>query len=149
MAIDIRDYQPDDASPLVTLWRESFEHGVGVVDFHPVEEQLAYLRETLVPNHRVRLAWDGDERVGFIAFTPESIAQLYVRVSRIGEGIGTRLLELAKAESSGRLWLFTFERNARARRFYKRNGFVAVAHGFEPNWQLADVKYAWGRPPAA
>jgi hypothetical protein len=30
-----------------------------------------------------------------------------------------------------------------ARRFYERHGFVAVAHGFEPTWRLADVRYEW------
>lgn len=27
-------------------------------------------------------------------------------------------------------------------------GFVAVAHGFEPTWQLADVRYEWVRSSA-
>ena len=36
-----------------------------------------------------------------------------------------------------------FARNAGACAFYERNAFVAVAHGFEPTWQLADVRYEW------
>jgi len=35
------------------------------------------------------------------------------------------------------------ERNAGARAFYERNGFRAVARGFEPKWQLEDVRYEW------
>jgi RimJ/RimL family protein N-acetyltransferase len=41
--------------------------------------------------------------------------------------------------------LYAFTQNAGARAFYERNGFVAIAHGFEPVWQLADVKYQWVR----
>jgi GNAT superfamily N-acetyltransferase len=66
-----------------------------------------------------------------------------VRVDHIGQGIGARLLQLAKDHSSGGLWLYTFARNAGARRFYARQGFVEVAYGFEPTWQLDDVRLEW------
>ena len=42
-----------------------------------------------------------------------------------------------------KLSLYTFVRNVRACRFYERHGFVVVARGFEPTWQLEDVKYHW------
>lgn len=146
--IRIADFDPADAAALVRMWRASFEHGVGITDPHPLEEQMAYLREKVMPDYRVRVAWRDKTIVGFLASNPESIGALYVRVENIGEGIGTRLLSLAKAESSGSLWLFAFARNARACRFYERRGFVALARGFEPVWQLPDVKYGWVRPAA-
>jgi GNAT superfamily N-acetyltransferase len=143
----IADFDPADTDVVVRLWRESFEHGVGITDPHPLEQQAAYLHEQIVPTHRVRVARRGDAIVGLLASTPESIAQLYVRVDHIGQGIGAHLLGLAKAESSGSLWLFTFARNTRACRFYERHGFVPIARGFEPGWQLDDVKYLWVRAP--
>jgi GNAT superfamily N-acetyltransferase len=144
-APDISDFDPADTSALVRIWRASFEHGVGITDFHSIEEQIAYLRERLVPAYRLRIARQGNSLVGFLASNPESVAQLYVRVESIGQGIGTLLLNIAKSESSGSLWLFTFQQNTRACRFYEHNGFVAVARGFEPMWQLPDVKYHWAR----
>jgi RimJ/RimL family protein N-acetyltransferase len=50
------------------------------------------------------------------------------------------------AQSAGSLWLYTFARNRVARAFYEQNGFVDVAHGFEPLWQLDDVRYEWTAP---
>ena len=147
--IRIAEFDSADIDAVVRMWRASFEFGVGITDRHPLEEQIAYLREKLAPTHRLRVAWCDDAIVGFLASTPESIAQLYVRVDKIGQGIGTQLLQLAKAESSGSLWLSTFPQNTRACRFYERNGFVAVAHGFEPMWQLPDVRYRWVRPDDA
>jgi ribosomal protein S18 acetylase RimI-like enzyme len=141
----VEDFRPTDTDVLVPMWRASFEHGVGIVDPHLFEEQIEYLRTKVMPFHRVRVAKEDASIVGFLASNSESIAQLYVRVEDIGRGIGTQLLRLAQAESSGSLWLFTFARNARARRFYEHRGFVAVAHGFEPMWKLDDVKYQWVR----
>ena len=67
---------------------------------------------------------------------------------RLGRGIGSRLLTLAKSESSGSLWLFTFAQNIRARAFYERHGFIDTGHGFENMWNLEDIKYVWSRRTA-
>jgi ribosomal protein S18 acetylase RimI-like enzyme len=139
-------YQQEMLSPLVDLWRESFEHGVGVVDPHPIEEQRQYFVEHVAPCCEVSVVLRDAAIVGFVASDAESINQLHVRVGCLRQGIGSRLVELAKSRSSGSLWLFTFARNAVARRFYERHGFTAIAHGFEPTWQLEDVKYRWERP---
>ena len=141
--IDIVDFDADHADELVRMWRESFEFGVGVVDPNPIEAQREYLMNTVVPNNEVRVAMLDGTVVGFVAATKDSISQLYVRKANHHCGIGTQLLVWAKAQSGGRLWLFTFARNARARAFYERHGFKIVARGFEPTWQLEDLKYEW------
>lgn len=146
----ISDYAPAHGGELVRMWRASFEHGVGIEDPHPLEGQLAYLHEQVLPKHHVRLAWQDEALVGFIAANQESVAQLYVRVGLHRRGIGTHLLGMAKRDSAGSLWLYTFQQNVVARRFYERHGFTAVEFGFERMWQLADVKYRWVRDePAA
>ena len=144
--VRIEPFGNHDVLELVRMWRESFEHGVGVRDPHPIEDQAAYFTGKVLPEYTVRVAMGGAAIVGFSATTPESIGQLYVRVADIGRGIGSRLVELAKAESAGSLWLYTFARNAAARRFYERHGFVAVEFGFELSWKLEDVRYRWQRP---
>jgi GNAT superfamily N-acetyltransferase len=141
----VADFELASIDELVRMWRASFEHGVGITDHHPIGEQIAYLREQVLPAYRLRVTLEGQAIVGFLASNPESVAQLFVRVDRFGQGIGTQLLNLAKSESSGSLWLFTYQRNTRACRFYEHQGFVAIARGFEPFWQLADVKYRWVR----
>jgi ribosomal protein S18 acetylase RimI-like enzyme len=145
---DIVPYAPEMLLPLVDLWRASFEHGVGIVDPHPIEAQRRYFSDRVLPQFDVAVAMLGDEIVGFVAANRESIAQLHVRVGRHRRGIGTSLLDLAKARSAGSLWLYTFARNSIARRFYERHGFVAIEQGFEATWQLEDVKYRWLRPAA-
>jgi GNAT superfamily N-acetyltransferase len=125
------------------MWRASFEAGVGIIDPHPLSEQRQYFLTEVLPRNDVRLALLANELVGFVAASAESVAQLYVRVGFQRRGIGSQLLTWAKEHSSGALWLFTFARNRGARAFYERNGFVAIAHGLEPIWQLEDIKYSW------
>jgi GNAT superfamily N-acetyltransferase len=125
---------------------------VGIVDPHPLEAQIEYFETRVRPAHDVRMAMLGDTLAGFVAFAPETVECLYVDVPHIGRGIGARLLALAKAASAGRLGLYTFARNARARAFYERHGFVDCGHGFENMWNLEDVRYVWtadGSPAAA
>ncbi len=143
LTIDIVDFDAAWTDEVVRLWRESFEFGVGVVDPHPIEEQREAFVSTVVPNNSVCIALLDDTLVGFIAATKESITHLYVRVGHHRYGIGTRLLDWAKAQSNGKLWLFAFARNAIACAFYEKHGFEIIARGFEPTWQLADIKYEW------
>ena len=141
----IRDYRSDDARVVVQLWRTSFEHGVGVKDHHPLQDQLDHFLTDVVPHNDVRVACEDAMIIGFIAFTSESIGHLYVEVQCIGRGIGTSLLALAKEESSGSLWLYTFARNTNARRFYERHGFSEIERESENMWKLEAIKYRWVR----
>ena len=127
------------------MWRESFEAGVGIVDPHPIAEQVQYLEDTVLPQNAVTVAILDGALAGFAAANSESISQLYVRRGLQRAGIGTRLVDWAKAQSAGSLWLYTFARNAVARAFYEKHGFVIVARGFEPHWQLDDLRYEWRR----
>lgn len=136
-------FDPQRVDELVTMWRASFERGVGIVDPHPLAEQRDYLLREVLPRNDVRLALLENELVGFVAASAESIAQLHVRIGFQRRGIGAAMVDWAKRQSAGSLWLYTFARNLGARAFYENQGFVAVAHGFEPTWQLADVKYRW------
>lgn len=143
MPIDLVAFELRWLDALVPMWRASFEAGVGVIDPHPLADQRRYFVDDVLPHNSVRLAFHGDDLVGFVACSHVSVAQLYVRVGHQRLGVGTQLLDWAKRQSSGSLWLYTFARNAVARAFYSRQGFVEIANGFEPFWQLDDVRLEW------
>ena len=142
---DVVDFAPEHKFELVRLWRASFEEAVGIVDPHPLEEQGRYFDEAVLPKNRVVVVLEEGTVVAFLAHSRDAIAQLYVRLDRQGLGLGTMLLDRAKRESGGRLRLFTFLRNVKARRFYERRGFREVRRGFEPEWKLEDVEFEWVR----
>jgi ribosomal protein S18 acetylase RimI-like enzyme len=150
--IEIHPFDPQDEDTVLWLWRRSFEHGVEVDDPDPALDGIrGYFRAEILPKNDVHVAKDGSEIVGVVASNKESVSALYVRVDSIGRGIGSALIELAKSNSNGSLWLFTFEKNANARRFYAKHGFEEIEYGFEPFWKLSDVKLRWSQtcPSAA
>ncbi|MEO5687373.1 MAG: GNAT family N-acetyltransferase [Burkholderiaceae bacterium] len=141
----ITPYRPQFRDRLVDMWRASFAHGVGRPVPNSVADHLQFVDQHMLTETNVHLALRDGTLVGFGAFTPESVMQLYVDVDHLGQGIGTQLLEFAKAHSSGRLWLYAFATNTRAQRFYERHGFDVVERGFEPVMQLGDLRYEWKR----
>lgn len=149
--IVIVEYSPEYGRELVAIWRESFEQAVGVIDPHSLEEQLQFLEEKVIPQNRVLVVLEKGTSavIGFMALTPEKIAQLYVHVNHQSRGIGSILVNIAKQHSRGRLRLFTFNVNKRAQRFYEQHGFKVIGHGFEEEWQLEDVEYEWSASESA
>ena len=143
--VELVPYRPEFRDALIDMWRASFEHGVGRPGPNSVADHRRFFEEHILPETQVHLALRDGALVGFGAFTPDSVVQLYVHVAHLGQGIGTRLLELAKANSGGKLWLYTFVTNQVAQRFYARHGFDVVERGFEPVMQLGDLRYEWRR----
>ena len=85
--------------------------------------------------YSVRLADARGEIVGFAARDGAWLMQLYVKPGWTGHGIGSELLDATLADAAfvtPMLRLYTFARNAGARRFYERHGFVAVASATAP-----------------
>ena len=143
--IELVEYEHGFLEELVTMWRASFERGVGITDPHPIAEQREYFLSNVIPQNAVRIAVSSGTVLGFVAANEVSVAQLYVHVDHHRRGIGTRMLNWAKSASNGSLWLYTFARNNGAQRFYERHGFEVVERGFEEDWQLEDIKYHWQR----
>ncbi len=104
----------------------------GIAHPHTADEDLAWMRGNC-ERLSVWLAVDDGSVVGVASRDGEWVRQLYVAAERTGRGLGQRLLQriLGEARSAAlpRVSLWTFQRNAGARRFYERNGFVAVEFG--------------------
>jgi GNAT superfamily N-acetyltransferase len=91
-------------------------------------------------------SFDQLQLFGMIAFREGWIDQFYVRAGAQGRGIGTELLQVAQG-SFARLQLWTFQRNAQARRFYQARGFVLVEEtdGSRNEEREPDARYLWIR----
>jgi len=99
----------------------------GIAHPHTEVEDSAWIRGVFA-RQSVWLALDGAAVVGIASCDGEWLTQLYLLPAYTGCGIGKQLLDRILAETPA-LKLWTFARNAGARRFYERNGFVAVEFG--------------------
>ncbi len=146
---EIRRATAEDAGAIADVYLESFKTALPTVALaHSADEIRAYVRGHLVAETECWVVVDDERVVAMIALQSGWIEQLYVAPDRQGEGIGRRLLELAKARAAaGGLQLWTFQVNAPARRFYEQNGFVAeeMTDGAANEEREPDVRYVWRR----
>ncbi len=86
--------------------------------------------------------WRGAQ--GFLARNGAEVDALYLAPGARGRGMGTRLIDRAKAASE-RLELWCFQANTGALRFYDRQGFVEAERtdGAGNDEKLPDVRLVW------
>ena len=139
-----------DAPALAVILRTCFRVSLPFLpELHTAEEDLAYMAARLATADPVWLAEADGEPVGFITFREGWIDHLYVHPDQQGRGVGPALLARALEDAEPRQ-LWTFQANARARRFYEARGFEAVelTDGSGNEEQTPDVRYR-RRPPGS
>jgi GNAT superfamily N-acetyltransferase len=152
VSIGIRPMQPDELDEIARLWcrskQEAYLPWLAIEATYSFEDNLDYFRDTVCANHRVWLAERDGTVVGLMAQAGDFIDQLFVDPDHQRAGVGTALLAWARGESPDGLALHTFRRNSRARRFYEKHGFRAVAFGVSPAPESEpDVRYEWRPEP--
>jgi len=70
MTLALEPFAPGRTDELVRMWRESFEAGVGIVDPHPIAEQILYFEEKVVASNTVIVAMLDGTLAGFVAANP-------------------------------------------------------------------------------
>ena len=148
--VSVRRAVATDAAAIAEVYLDLFHATYRFPLAHTDDEVRAWVRDGLVPAGMTWVALDpDDEVVGMMTVAGDDLDQLYVRPDRLGTGIGRRLLETARVASPTGLSLYTFQVNDRARRFYERNGFVAIrfGDGSANEERQPDVRYVW-RPSA-
>jgi GNAT superfamily N-acetyltransferase len=143
--IEVRRATAEDAAAVAEVFLSSFHATYEFPLAHTDDEVRGWIRDRLIPDREVWVADDDGRVVAMLALAAGWVEQLYVAPDRLGAGIGSRLLELAKERQPDALQLWTFLANDRARRFYERHGFVAVetTDGSGNQERQPDVRYEW------
>jgi GNAT superfamily N-acetyltransferase len=109
-----------------------------------VDEHRPVLGGWFIERNEIWVA-DDEGVVGFFGLNGDELSHLYVEPARQRHGIGTRLLDHAKALRPACLELWVFQKNDEARRFYERHGFrlIKLTDGAGNMEKEPDALYEW------
>ena len=147
LGLSIRQLELADMDAAAGVHRAAFDHALPwLTGLHTPDEDRWFYRERMFKTCTLWGAFDRDVITGMIAFRDDWIEQLYVLPEAQRRGVGTELLDVAK-RASKRLQLWTFQRNARARRFYEARGFMLTEEtdGSGNEEKEPDARYLWTR----
>jgi chorismate mutase/GNAT superfamily N-acetyltransferase len=141
-----------DVEALTELYLTARRAAAMPATVHGEEEVRAWLAAR-VDEIDVWLAEDAEDAesaeepapVAFVSFTQTWLDDLYVHPDRQGQGIGTLLLDLVRAQRPGGFSLWVFASNEPARRFYRSRGLVELEQtdGSANDEREPDVRVAW------
>lgn len=133
-----------DAAGCAAVLREWIDETEWFRSAHPASADEPFLA-ALIARQAVTVVDAGSQVVGFMVLDEAYLHSLYLRWAYRGRGLGHQLLERARSRSPGGLGLWTFQANHGARRFYEREGFVAMemTDGEGNEEKLPDIRYHW------
>ena len=150
MILDFRAATVGDAGSVADVYLRSRKELVACAPLvHSDEAVRDWIRRHLIPAGRTMVAVVDGLVVGLLAVSEATdcswIEQLYLLPARVGQGIGTRLLEFARSELPPPIRLYTFQCNQLARSFYERHGFKAITFGDGSGNEekCPDILYEW------
>jgi putative acetyltransferase len=135
----LRDYRPADEDVAIALWLRSWQTAYPQIDFAArLDWWRARWRNELVPSAQVivveRDGSDGRTMAGFVTVDRRTLYldQIVVAPELWGSDVGAALIAEAKRLSPDGLNLDVNIDNARAIRFYKKQGFSIGGAGLNP-----------------
>ena len=141
----LRPYRPDDEDAAIALWLKTWQEAYPLIDFAArVPWWRKRWRSELVPNAAIIVAEAAGALVGFVTIDGEGyLDQLVVAPEHWGSKLADTLVEEAKRLSPDSVTLLVNDDNARAIRFYERNGFVRAGKDINPTSGRPVLKMAW------
>src|SRR5436309_3361384 len=140
----LRPYTPADEDAAIELWRETWQQAYPSIDFAARETWWRERwRKELVPNASIIVAEQDGVLTGFVTIDVQGyLDQLVVAPAHWGTLLATALVDEAKRLSPDGVTLLVNKDNARAIRFYERNGFVRAGEDVNSSGRIV-LKMAW------
>ncbi len=144
-AFQLRPYCAEDEDAAIALWLETWQRAYPGIDF---AARVAWWRERwrseLVPKASIIVAERTNRLVGFVTIDDTGyLDQLVVAPDHWGSPLATALVDEAKRLSPDRITLLVNTDNARAIRFYERNGFAHAGEDVNPTSGHPVLHMAW------
>ncbi|KRR30103.1 GNAT family N-acetyltransferase [Bradyrhizobium retamae] len=146
MGYHTRLYRADDEAAAIELWHRTWQQAYPEIDFTSrLEWWRGRWRNDLVPKAEIVVAeQEAGALVGFVTVDREGyLDQLVVAPEHWGSGVAHLLVEEVKRISPKGVTLLVNKDNARAIRFYERNGFEHAGEDVNPTSGRPVLKMEW------
>jgi putative acetyltransferase len=146
VSFTLRVYTPADEDAAIELWRRTWQQHYPQIDF---AARVSWWRERwrneLVPTTSIRVAEDSNGLIGFVTVDPNTryLDQIVVAPEAWGSDVAAGLVAEAKRLSPGGLELTVNADNARAIRFYEKQGFAVAGEDVNPRSGAPIYKMSW------
>ena len=143
----LRPYRPEDEEAAIALWQHTWQKTYPEIDFAArADWWRERWRKELVPNAAIMVAEEASEVIGFVTIDSTGyLDQLVVAPEHWSTSLANALVDEAKRLSPGGITLLVNTDNARAIRFYERNGFVPAGEDANPTSGRPVLRMAWRR----
>lgn len=143
--LTLRPYRAEDEDAAIALWLATWKKAYPAIDFAArVPWWRERWRNELVPNAAIIVAEEAGRLVGFVTIDANAyLDQLVVAPDRWGSTLADTLVDEAKRLSPDSITLLVNDDNARAIRFYERNGFIHAGNDVNPTSGRPVLKMAW------
>lgn len=144
-SFQLRPYRESDEDAAIALWRRTWQLAYPSIDF---AARVAWWRERwrneLVPAAQVVVAEANGAMLGFVTIDASGyLDQIVVAPEQWGSPLAAALLDEAKQLSPTCVSLLVNKDNARAIRFYERNGFAHAGEDVNPTSGRAVLRMEW------
>lgn len=149
-SLSFRPATQSDAEAVAQIYLSSRKEFISFAPIaHSDEAVYQWIHDVLIPSNQVTVVEQDKKVIGMMALSTDEkagwIDQLYLHPDVVGCGIGTKLMERAKAELGSPIRLYTFHGNQSATRFYERHGFreIQYSDGSGNEEKCPDILYEW------
>lgn len=128
--MDLRKATPEDAETIADIWYRGWQDGhLGNVpeDLVAIRTEESFHTRAANRTQDTTVATVDGDVAGFVMVVADEVEQVYVDTNHRGSGVAKALLDEAerqvKTNGHDQAWLAVVGGNARARRFYERQGW--------------------------
>jgi GNAT superfamily N-acetyltransferase len=142
--VTLRPAAPDDTAAVTAVFTAARRLMTYLPVLHTAEEDVRFFAD-LVAQARVEVALGDGRVVGFAAVRGGWLEHLYVEPGSQGQGVGSALIDWAKAASPTGLDLWVFEANTGAQALYRSHGWTEIERtdGSGNEERLPDLHMRW------
>lgn len=137
----IREFKSSDLDIVMAIWLGENIKAHSFISPQYWQNSFEYVKSAL-PNAEIYVYAENENVTGFIGLNGSYIEGIFVKSDSQCKGVGTDLINRAK-QKYDELTLSVYRKNAKAIRFYLKNGFEIIDENIDLNTNETEFTMMW------